>query len=150
MKVKSIIKKGIEVSNDDFYLIEPELFLELNNVKDKPDFVTVFIELSSWKGTSLRSGVWTYYEATHKDQVEAVIKYLQKYSLGEEICRMYSLGNHDYCDEKYQDVFEYPKEWIKESEIIDKWIFENEENIIAYMQEIVRKNRVYFEQLFQD
>lgn len=150
MKVKSIIKKGIEVSNDDFYLIEPELFLELNNVKDKPDFVTVFIELSSWKGTSLRSGVWTYYEAAHKDQVEAVIKYLQKYSLGEEICRMYSLGNHDYCDEKYQDVFEYPKEWIKESEIIDKWIFENEENIIAYMQEIVRKNRVYFEQLFQD
>ena len=146
MELKRILKKGIEVSVDDFYRIETELYIELNSVKDKPDFVTVFLELSSWRGTSLRSGVWTYYEATRKEQVEAVIRYLQKYSLDEEICRMYSLGNHDYGDEKYKDDFEYPKEWIDESEIIDKWIFENEESITSYMQEILRNNSSYFEQ----
>ena len=66
MKVTSIIEKGIEVSIKNFYLVETELFLALHSLKDKPDFVSVFLELSSWRGCSLRSGVWTYYEATEK------------------------------------------------------------------------------------
>ena len=145
MKVTSIIEKGIEVSTKNFYFIETELFLALHSLKDKPDFVSVFLELSSWRGSSLRSGVWTYYEATDKKQVEAVIRYLQRYSSDEEICRMYALGNHEYSDEKYQSEFEYPQEWIEESEIIDKWIFENEECITEYMQKILRSNKGYFE-----
>ena len=110
MELESIIKKGIEISCNDFYLIETELFCALYSMKDKPDFVAVFLELSSWRGTSLRSGVWTYYEATNKEQVETIIRYLQRYSPDEEICRMYALGNHNYSDVKYQSEYDYPQE----------------------------------------
>jgi len=145
VEIISIIERGIEVSSGDFHLIETELFLALQSLKNKPDFVDVFLELSSWRGTSLRSGVWTYYEATDREQVENVIRYLQRSSSEEVICKMYALGNHNYSDEKYQSNYMYPDEWIEESGIIDKWIFENEECITQYMQNLLRNNKGYFE-----
>ena len=50
---------------------------------------------------------------------------------------MYMLGNHDYWDEKYQDNYEYPQEWIDESEIIDQWIDQNELEIYKLLQFII-------------
>lgn len=58
---------------------------------------------------------------------------------------MYALGNHNYSDEKYQSNYMYPDEWIEESGITDKWIFENEECITQYMQNLLRNNKGYFE-----
>ena len=137
--LKELINKGINASGAEFHHIEADLFIALNAIKEKPDFVSAFLELSSWMGTSLRSGVWTYYEATAKNQVEMIIRYLQQNAANREISRMYALGNHDYSDEKYQVNFDYPQEWIEESKIIDKWIFDNEANIILFLQEILKK-----------
>ena len=140
MNMTDIIKQAIEIPPKDFYLIEPELFTTLYSIKDKPDFITAFLGLSSWMGTSLRSGVWTYYESADKKEIDTIIKYLRGYAPENEIVGMYVLGNHDYSDEKYQDNFEYPQEWIDESEKIDRWIFDNEEKIIRFMQDILRNN----------
>ena len=53
---------------------------------------------------------------------------------------MYALGNHNYSDEEYQTDFNYPQEWLDESEMIDKWIFDNERMIILFLQNILRMN----------
>ena len=47
---------------------------------------------------------------------------------------MYTMGIHDYHNEKYLENYNYPDEWIEESEIIDKWIFENEINIYRFLR----------------
>lgn len=143
--LKDLINKGLEASGADFHLIEADLFIALYTIEDKPDFLCAFLELSSWMGTSFRCGVWTYYEATAKERVEMVIRYLKQTASDSEISRMYALGDHDYGDEKYQVDFDYPQEWIDESGIIDEWICDNEENIIVFLQEILRKNRGYFD-----
>ena len=143
--LKDLINKGLEASGADFHQVEADLFIALYTIEDKPDFVSAFLELSSWMGTAFRSGVWTYYEATDQDRVEMIVRYLRQNAADSEISRMYALGNHDYGAEKYQVDFDYPQEWIDESEIIDRWIFNNEENIIVFVQEILRKNKGYFE-----
>lgn len=51
---------------------------------------------------------------------------------------MYVLGNHNYSGEEYQTDFNYPQEWLDESEMIDKWIFDNEKKIILFLQNILR------------
>ena len=94
-QLKDLINKGLEASGADFHLVEADLFNALYAIEDKPDFVSTFLELSSWMGTSFRSGVWTYYEATAKGQVEMIIRYLQQNASDSEINRMYALGNHD-------------------------------------------------------
>lgn len=144
MNIRDIIKKGIEVPAKGFFTVETELFTTLYAMKDKPDFVYAFLGLSSWMGTSLRSGVWTYYESTDKKEIDTVIKYLNQYDSENAIAGMYTLGNHDYGDANYQDDFEYPKEWIEESEKIDKWILDNEETIIRFLQDILRNNINHF------
>ena len=145
-RLKDLINKAIGVSSAEFHLVEEELFIALYAVNEKPDFISAFLEISSWMGTSFRSGVWTYYEATAKEQIEMTIRYLQQNASVSEISRMYALGNHDYGNEKYQIEFDYPQEWIDESEIIDKWIYDNEENIIVFLQEMLRINSDYFNQ----
>ena len=140
VNITDIIKKGIEVPAKEFYLVEPELYTALYTIKDKPNFVYAFLGLSSWMGTSLRSGVWTYYESTDKKEIDTIISYLKGYDSDNLIVKMYALGNHDYGDVKYQDDYEYPQEWIEESEKIDKWIYDNEETIIRFMQDILKNN----------
>lgn len=57
---------------------------------------------------------------------------------------MYKMGIHDYHNEKYLDNYNYPDEWIEESEIIDKWIFENEINIYRFLRDLILENKVSF------
>ena len=144
MNITDTIRRGIEVPIKEFYLVETELYTVLYAMKDKPDFVYAFLGLSSWMGTSLRGGAWTYYESANKNEIDTVIKYLRCYDPENAIAGIYAMGNHDYGDEKYQDNFEYPQEWIEESEKIDKWIFDNEETIIRFMQDILKNNIDYF------
>lgn len=140
MDMRKLIEKSVSIAPEEFYLVESDLFIELSNMKEKPDFVVAFLELSSWMGTSLRSGVWTYYEATERDTVNKTIKYLYQFAPDDEISKMYALGNHNYSDEEYQTDFNYPQEWLDESEMIDKWIFDNERMIILFLQNILRMN----------
>ncbi len=140
MDMRKLIEKGILVASEEFYLVESDLFMEFCDMEEKPYFVAAFLELSSWMGTSLRSGVWTYYEATERRAINETIQYLYRFAPDEEISRMYALGNHDYNDEEYQATFNYPKEWLDESERIDKWIFDNEKKIVFFLQDILREN----------
>lgn len=144
MNIQELITKAIEISPEDFYTIETNLFIELNSITDKPDFIITFLGLSSWMGTSQRSGVWTYYEATDSNLIDTTIQYIIQNKLDEELCNMYILGNHDYGNGKYQDNYDYPQEWIDESEQIDQWITENEKKIILICQDILKTNLDFF------
>lgn len=140
MDMGKLIEKSISITPEEFYLVETDLFIELSNMKEKSDFVVAFLELFSWMGTSLRSGVWTYYEVTERETVNKTIKYLHQFAPDEEVSKIYALSNHNYSDEEYQTDFNYPQEWLDESEVIDKWIFDNEKIIIAFLQNILRMN----------
>lgn len=138
MDMQKLIEKSISIAPEEFYLIEADLFIQLSNMQEKPGFVVAFLELSSWMGTSLRSGVWTYYEAAEREAIHQTIEYLHQFAPGEELSKMYVLGNHDYHDAAYQTDFNYPQAWLDESELIDQWIFENEKEIILFLQNILR------------
>ena len=140
MDMRKLFEKSILIEPEEFYLVEPDLFIALSNLEEKPSFVVSFLELSLWRGTSLRSGVWTYYEAAEKENIHKTIKYLSQFAPDEEISKMYILGNHNYSDEKYQTNFHYPQEWLDESELIDKWIFDNEKKINLILQYILKMN----------
>ena len=47
-------------------------------------------------------------------------------------------------NEKYLENYDYPDEWIEESEIIDNWIFENEISIYRFLKELVLENEACF------
>lgn len=138
-----IIEKAINMKSDEFYLVEPDLFQLFYTQKNPPDFITAFMGVSSWRGSSLRSGVWTYYETADKTEVDKIVSFLQKNAIDNKISYWFSLGNHDY--DKYKADFSYPQEWMDESDMIDKWIFENEANISDFLQKILKENRHYFE-----
>ncbi len=91
MDMRKLIEKGILVASEEFYLVESDLFMEFSDMEEKPYFVAAFLELSSWMGTSLRSGVWTYYEATARRAINETIQYLYRFAPDEEISRMYAL-----------------------------------------------------------
>lgn len=138
MDMQTLIEKSISIALEEFYLIASDLFLQLSNLQEKPGFVVAFLELSSWMGTSLRSGVWTYYEAAEQEAIHKTIEYLHQFAPSEELNKMYVLGNHDYQDTAYQTDFNYPQAWLEEAELIDQWIFENEKEIILFLQNILR------------
>lgn len=142
--MNELITKAVEIEPEDFFIVEPDLFLYLYDISDKPDFVMAFLALSSWRGTSLRSGVWTYYEATDKNMIDTTIQFIEQTKIGEELCDMFILGNHAYSNEKYRDNYDYPQEWLDDSEQIDQWIMKNEKTIIRICQEILKSNLDYF------
>lgn len=141
--MNKLIEKAITLSSDEFYKVEADIFMSLYKKKCLPPFALALLGLSSWKGSSLRSGVWTYYEATEKQILEGTIQYLQEYAPLEEITKMYTLGNHDYSDEKYHGE-NYPQAWLDESEVIDVWITSNENEINSFLLGIIRKNIAFF------
>lgn len=144
MNIQELVLKAISIEIDDFYLIESELFIELYNIQNKPDFITVLLNLSSWMGTSMRSGVWTYYESADLENIDVTRKYISEKIGDEELINMYTQGINDYGNEIYQDNYDYPQEWLDESEQIDKWINLNMKLIIKIFQDILRDNLEYF------
>lgn len=144
MNIQELVLKAISIEIDDFYLIESELFIELYNIQNKPDFITVLLNLSSWMGTSMRSGVWTYYESADLENIDVTRKYISEKIGNEELINMYTQGINDYGNEIYQDNYDYPQEWLDESEQIDKWINLNMKLIIKIFQDILRDNLEYF------
>lgn len=113
---------------------------------DVPDIAFMFMEISNWEGMSLRCGVWQYYEsgAFQKGKFERVLSYL-KTKNEEKMASIYAYGIHDYANEKYQENYEYPEEWIDESDKIDKWISDNEVYIHKWMHELIleHKNEIF-------
>ncbi len=50
---------------------------------------------------------------------------------------MFCRGIHDYQSPKYNVDFNYPQEWIDETESIDKWIWNNEQNLYEWQKEFL-------------
>lgn len=144
MNTKELVFNAINIDVDDFCSIESDLFIKLYYIHNKPDFITAFLNLSSWKSTSLRSGVWTYFEATGIEDIEVTRKYITEKIDNEELVNMYAQGIHDYGNEIYQENFDYPQEWLDESEEIDKWINMNMKQIVKICQDILSDNFEYF------
>lgn len=142
-EISKLIKKLKLASEEDLCEIELDLFALIYDKKDLSDVIEIFITLSNWVGFSLRDGVWTFYEYTSSQSIEKTKEFLLKQKW-DELTNMYTLGIHDYHNEKYQDNYNYPEKWMEESEIIDDWIFKNEDSIYVFLKEIVIKNEQSF------
>ena len=106
------------------------LFLLLSRSEQyrKLSNVIAFLNLSNWKGTSMRDGVWTYYECADTEDIKITHKFLLDTGHN-EIAAHYVSGIRDYQNPIYQKEFNYPSEWLRDAELIDAWIFANEKKI---------------------
>jgi len=142
-EVGKIIERLKLAPDDELCELELDLFGLIYDKKDAASVIEYFLTLSNWVGFSLRDGVWTFYEYTSDESIEKVKAFLET-KRWNELTDMYKLGIHDYHSEKYLDSYDYPEEWIEESEIIDNWIFENEVSIYRFLKELVLENEACF------
>ena len=126
-------------AHPDFYLY----FYRHPAMKQEP-FVRAFLILSGWLGTSLRSGVWTFYEVTPVQDMLDAAGYFRENGAA-EIAEMLQKGIHDYQDPKYQADFDYPAEWLREAEETDGWINAHRTQIEQYLTDELRRNRQIIE-----
>lgn len=141
------ISKKIEMlklaQDDELCELELDLFGLIYDKKNTSGIIECFLTLSNWIGFSLRDGVWTFYEYTDDQSIEKTKKFLEIKNWI-ELTDMYKLGMHDYHNKKYLDNYNYPDEWIEESEIIDNWIFENEISLYKFLKDMILENEVSF------
>lgn len=142
-EIEKIFEQLKVASDEELCELELDLFSLVYDRKEKNDVVRVFLALSNWVGFSLRDGVWTFYEYTDVNTIEKTMEFLNK-SNEDELKRMFELGNHDYHNEAYAENYDYPEEWLTESEIIDDWIFKNEKKIYRKIKEILLENEAVF------
>lgn len=136
---------------ENFWEYECEFFMLFYNrfsrtpLADIPDVAFMFMEISSWLGMSFRDGVWQYYEsgASQKGKFERVISYL-KTNVEDEMADIYAHGIHDYDNERYQKSYDYPREWLDDSDDIDKWLMANGKYVFKWMYDLIldHKNEV--------
>ncbi len=53
---------------------------------------------------------------------------------------MIGKGIHDYQNPRYAEDFEYPEEWITESEEIDAWIKEHDDWLCHWLYDYLLRN----------
>lgn len=137
------------VDMERFFELDGEFFMELWGApaQRRPDCAVAFMMLSSWWGVSVRSGVWTYYESQNPADIRTACQYLSR-NAPADLARMYSLGIHPYQDPAYQDA-SYPESWIEESEQIDRWIMDHEQEIWAYERRLLLEERAAICGLFE-
>ena len=113
---------------------------DLNFLYEKQPCINAFLMISSWFGISQRSGVWTFYESADSHEIEITLQYL-KTTNENELADIFKKGIHDYQNPIYTENFNYPKEWIEESEKIDKWISDNEDLLWKWEYRLLINNR---------
>lgn len=107
-----------------------------------PECVTAFMLLDDWYGCWFRSGVWTFYEYYAGTQALKITSEFLKKNADKEMSEIFDYGIHEYNNPKYAGkVSEYPQEWIDESERIDDWIGNREEEIFKFLEKILIDNR---------
>lgn len=129
-------------TDDNFYQLEADLFMAFQSIPDekKPQPVVAFLTISNWQGTSLRSGVWTFYEAANLNDLTVTTKYLAKTGQT-ELADIFAKGIHDYQNPKYAKDYNYPAEWIKEADLIDSWIFKHEEWLLKWKRNLLAESK---------
>jgi hypothetical protein len=87
----------------------------------------VFTECLCWLSQAIRSGVWTYYEATPRARQEALCKALQD-SAPRAVAEFYERGMID---------------WEDEDKIgrVDRWIEANEGALLRWLRDFAAANR---------
>ena len=135
-----LFEKLKESSIDDFYVIEAEFFEHLYQLEptQKTSEIIVFLNISNWLGFSLRDGVWTYYEVANPLELQTTLDYLKQLDVQMET--FFQLGIHDYQNPQYSENYNYPDEWIIESEKIDDWIFQHEKYIWKFEKNLLLKH----------
>lgn len=107
-----------------------------------PDVAFMFMEIDNWQGMCQRCGVWQYYENISYEfgKSERVIDYLKSHNEN-ELADIYAYGIHDYCNYEHNGNFDYPQNWLDESEKIDDWIMDNEEHIYKFKRHLVLSHK---------
>ena len=144
-QIRLLFQKLKKVDYKDAFTVESDIFMHLYRDKDKIDipFVKTFIIVSGWFGTSERSGAWVYYESTSIEDIKQAVDHLAQ--IGEvELSNIIDKGIHNYKDEKYADTYEYPQEWIDESEEIDHWIHAHEDWLKQWIYNYLIRNEESF------
>lgn len=142
-EVEKIIEMLKQAPDDELCELELDLFGLIYDKKGASSSIECFLTLSNWVGFSLRDGVWTFYEYTNDESIDKLKKFLESQDW-HELKDMYKMGMHDYHNEKYLDNYNYPDEWIEESEIIDRWIFENEISLYRFLKNLVLEDEESF------
>lgn len=133
---------------ENYWTVETDFdlyFLE-NNITS-PACVNAFLVLHELIGVSFRSGVWTYYEymcyPEKINKLNDAISYLKKFDNTDLINYMKD-NIHEYNDPKYSETFNYPEEWIKQSETFDKWLKENEKEVQKILFDLLCEYKEYY------
>lgn len=146
IEMKYIEKLYQQISNmndQKFYLVEAEFCSELyNHISDekKPLCVIAFLTIANWFAMSQRSGAWTFYESVCPSNIDLTLQFLEQTEY-DDLVTIFRYGIHDYQNPQYAGNYNYPNEWIDESEEIDKWIIEHEEWIFAWERKLLIENK---------
>ncbi|MCD7993494.1 MAG: hypothetical protein LUK37_17590 [Clostridia bacterium] len=142
MDIKKLLKDIEKGDYQELYKYETDIYLSLyqKTIEGRPSCVTAFLVISSWFGTSQRSGVWTFYEATKSDEIHTALQYLKE--SGENvIAQIFEKGIHDYHNPIYAENFDYPEKWIEEADEIDNWIMQHEELLWKWEYKLLMDNK---------
>ncbi len=132
-ELERLYEKLKRISYSDLYKVEADFctYFYTKSESNSDPYINAFLIVSNWRATSVRSGVWTFYEATNQSDIEKAVEFLQQEY--EELSAMIKKGIHDYQNPAYAESFEYPEEWIEESDEIDDWIEVHEEQIDKWL-----------------
>ena len=144
-ELERLYKRLKQTDPKDLHGIEPDFFACFYRDKQKSSLpaVKAFLIVSSWYGTSERSGVWEFYESTPGSDIEEAANYLKEIG-HEELSDVISKGIHDWANEKYRTGFNYPDEWMNECDEIDNWIAGNRESLTRWLYDYL----IFIEKLF--
>jgi hypothetical protein len=96
-----------------------------------PEPVFAFMEGLLWFSQAIRSGVWTYYEATPRFRQDAMLRALESHA-PQEFAAHYALGMKDWRDETRIVV-------------VDKWIEGHEDDCDRWLWRLANEHRPIFE-----
>lgn len=144
LDIKYLYKELEKLNYKEFYKVEADFYMFLLEVekREHSTLINTFLIVSNWFGTSLRSGVWTFYEATKKIQIQKTVLYLKEHN-DIELAEIIEKGIFDYENPIYAENFDYPSEWMVESEKIDKWISNHIDWLRNWLYNFLLKNKEY-------
>lgn len=142
--IEKLYQQILEVNDHEFYLLVPEFCSELYyhiSMDKRPLCVIAFLTIANWFAVSLRSGVWTFYESTSPKDIESTLQFLEQAG-DDELASIFRYGAHDYQNPKYSGNWDYPEEWIEESDKIDDWITNHENWLYLWERKLLIDNKI--------
>jgi hypothetical protein len=125
-------------SRDYGKLVEPSGYLQEGLSRSDPTYgyprpVFVLVESLLWFAQAIRSGAWTYYEATPRARQDAMLCALES-DAPKDFATHYALGMQNWQDEGKIGV-------------VDVWIENHDEDNNRWLWDLVNAHRATFERL---